>query len=80
SSAIFVAFVFDAPAVSPDLFIATVAASVILLIATQAFRFRPDFSKMLTATGVTLLGVFYITFLGGFIVAMRMGFETHPGL
>ncbi|MER3631471.1 MAG: hypothetical protein C4325_04300, partial [Blastocatellia bacterium] len=80
SAAIFVAFVFDAPSVAPDLFLATLAGSVIVLIATQTFRFRPDFSKMLTGTGVTLLGIFYITFLGGFIVAMRTGFESYPGL
>lgn len=80
STAIFVAFVFDAPATSPDLFLATLAGSVIVLIATQTFRFRPDFSKMLAGTGVTLLGVFYITFLGGFIVSMRTGFELNPGL
>jgi phosphatidate cytidylyltransferase len=80
STAMFVAFVFDAPATSPDLFLATLAGSVIVLIATQTFRFRPDFSKMLAGTGVTLLGVFYITFLGGFIVSMRTGFELNPGL
>lgn len=80
ASAFFVAFVFDAPATSPDLFIATIAASVVIIIATQTFRFRPDFSKMLAGAGVTLLGVFYVAFLGGFIVAMRTGFETHPGL
>ena len=30
---------------------------------------------MLTGAGVTLLGVIYIAFLGGFLVAIRMGFE-----
>ena len=31
---------------------------------------------MLTGVGVTILGVLYIAFLGGFIVSMRVGFEN----
>ena len=30
---------------------------------------------MLAGVGVTILGVFYIAFLGGFIVSMRVGFD-----
>jgi phosphatidate cytidylyltransferase len=80
SAALFVGFLFDAPARSPDLLLATLALIVIVLLVTQTFRFTKDFSKMLTGTGVTLLGVMYVAFLGGFLVAIRVGFDTIPGL
>lgn len=80
AAALFVGFVFDAPARSPDLLIATLALIVIAVLISQTFRFQKDFSKMLTGIGVTLLGVLYIAFLGGFLIATRVGFETHPGL
>ena len=31
---------------------------------------------MLTGIGVTVLGVLYVAFLGGFIISMRVGFEN----
>lgn len=80
SAALFVGFLFDAPANAPDLLLVTLAVIAMLLLVTQAFRFRADFSKMLTGVGVTLLGVMYLAFLGGFLVAMRMGFEQRTGL
>ncbi|MBV9214715.1 MAG: phosphatidate cytidylyltransferase [Acidobacteria bacterium] len=78
SAALFVGFVLDAPSRSPDLLFLTLAAFLICLLITQTFRFAKDFSKMLTGIGVTLLGVFYVAYLGGFLVATRMGFD--PGL
>lgn len=80
SAALFVGFVFDAPAKQPDLILATLAAFAISLLVSQAFRFRADFSKILTGIGVTLLGVVYIAFLGGYFVAMRMGFDNRVDL
>jgi phosphatidate cytidylyltransferase len=74
AAALTVAFVFDAPAKAPDLLIATLAAFIIAVLATQTFRFQVDFSKM------TILGVLYVAFLGGFLIATRMGFENHPYL
>jgi phosphatidate cytidylyltransferase len=76
AAALFVAFLFDAPAKAPDLLILTLAFFVILTLITQTFRFQKDFSKMLIGVGVTILGVLYVVFLGGFIVAMRVGFEN----
>lgn len=35
---------------------------------------------MLTGIGVTILGVLYVAFLGGFLVATRVGFDNIPGL
>ncbi len=75
AAAFFVAFLFYAPRNAPDLLILTVALFLILVFITQTFRFQADFSKMLTGAGVTVLGVFYIVFLGGFIVSMRVGFN-----
>lgn len=80
SAAIFIGFLFDAPAKAPDLLMATLALVVIAVLITGAFRFRKDFSKMLTGIGVTLAGILYLAFLGGFLVSTRVGFETVPGL
>ena len=80
AAALFVGFVFDAPAKSPDLLIATLALIMIAVLISQTFRFKVDFSKMLTGIGVTILGVIYVAFLGGFLVATRMGFENRPNL
>lgn len=80
AAAMFVAFLFDAPAKSPDLLLATIALFLIAVLVSQTFRFQKDFSRMLTGVGITLLGVFYVSFLGGFLVAMRVGFENSPNL
>lgn len=75
AAAFFVAFLFDAPTKAPDLLILTVALFVMAVLATQTFRFQKDFSKILTGVGVTIFGVFYVAFLGGFLVSMRVGFD-----
>lgn len=80
AAALVVAFIFDAPAKAPDLLLLTLALFVIGVLISQTFRFQKDFSKMLTGIGVTLLGVLYITFLGGFLISTRIGFENIPGL
>ena len=77
---LFIGFVFDAPAKQPDLILATIAVFLMGLLVSQMFRFRVDFSKMLIGIGVTLLGVMYVAFLGGYLVATRMGFEQLPNL
>lgn len=80
AAALFVAFLFDAPTKAPDLLLLTLVLFLIVTLATQTFRFQKDFSKMLTGIGVTVFGVLYVVFLGGFLVSMRVGFETFPGL
>lgn len=74
------AFVVDAPARSPELLLLAITLFLIVLLISQTFRFQADFTKMLTGIGVTLLGVFYLAFLGGFLIATRVGFENVPGL
>ncbi|MDQ6787280.1 MAG: phosphatidate cytidylyltransferase [Acidobacteriota bacterium] len=73
---LFVAFLFDAPTKAPDLLLLTIVLFLILVLISQTFRFQKDFSKMLAGVGVTILGVLYVAFLGGFIVSMRVGFEN----
>jgi phosphatidate cytidylyltransferase len=80
AAALLVAFIFDAPAKSPDLLILTIALFLGGVLVSQAFRFQKDFSKMLAGIGVTTIGVFYVIFLGGFLIATRVGFENMPGL
>jgi len=80
ATALIVAFIFDAPAQAPDLLLITLAAFMIVVLITQTFRFQKDFSKMLGGTGVTVLGVLYLAFLGGFLIATRVGFESRPFL
>ncbi|MEO8040980.1 MAG: phosphatidate cytidylyltransferase [Acidobacteriota bacterium] len=80
ATALTVAFIFDAPATAPDLLMMTLGGFLIVVLVTQTFRFQKDFSKMLGGAGVTILGVLYLAFLGGFLVATRVGFEGHPFL
>ncbi|HUR98076.1 MAG TPA: phosphatidate cytidylyltransferase [Pyrinomonadaceae bacterium] len=80
ATALTVAFIFDAPATDPNLLMMTLAGFVILVLVTQTFRFQKDFSKMLGGAGVTILGVLYLAFLGGFLIAMRVGFEGRQQL
>ena len=75
AAALFVAFLFDAPRNAPDLLVITLVIFLLAVLITQMFRFQKDFSKMLTGTGVTILGVLYVVFLGGFLVSMRVGFD-----
>jgi phosphatidate cytidylyltransferase len=78
SAILFLAFLFDAPAKTDSFFGIALAASILIVLIPQTFRFKADFSKMLAGTGVTLLGVFYLFFLGGHLVALRMTFENRP--
>lgn len=75
-----ISFIFDAPAKDPNLLLLVLALFIILVLITQSFRFQKDFSKMLTGIGVTILGVLYIAFLGGFLISTRVGFTDFPGL
>jgi phosphatidate cytidylyltransferase len=74
------AFAVDAPTNAQDLLLLLLAGFMIALLVSQTFRFQKDFTKMLAGAGVTLVGVFYLAFLGGFLIATRVGFENSPGL
>ncbi|MFN2500745.1 MAG: phosphatidate cytidylyltransferase [Pyrinomonadaceae bacterium] len=77
---LFVGFIFDAPAKAPDLILITLGFFIGMVLVSQTFRFQKDFSKMLTGAGVTVLGVTYVAFLGGYLVSIRMGFQALPNL
>jgi len=49
-------------------------ALVIAALAAAMLRGAP-FDNMIASVGATLLGVMYVAFLGGHLVAVRMGFE-----
>src|SRR5687767_760686 len=70
-----VCFIVDAPAKAPDLLLIALAAFLIIVFITQTFRFQKNFSKMLTGMGVTVLGVMYVAFLGGFLISTRVGLD-----
>jgi phosphatidate cytidylyltransferase len=76
ASALFVAFCFDAPRNEPDLLLITLALFLIVLLSTQTFRFQKDFGKLLSGMSLTLFGVLYVAFLGGYLVALRVGFDA----
>ena len=76
AAGLIVSFIFDAPAKAPDLLLMALAAFLIIVFVTQTFRFQKDFSKMLTGMGVTVLGVLYLAFLGGFLISTRVGFDN----
>lgn len=80
ATAFVIAFIFDAPSKAPDLLILTLALFIAAVLISQTYRFQKDFSKMITGIGVTILGVLYVAFLGGFLIATRVGFEQVPGL
>jgi phosphatidate cytidylyltransferase len=72
--AFFIAFCFDAPKNAPDLLLMTLALFLMVLLSTQTFRFQKDFGKLLSGMSLTLLGVLYVAFLGGYLVSLRVGF------
>ena len=80
AAALFVGFLFDAPSKDPSLLLLTLALFIVVVFITQTFRFQADFSKMLAGVGITILGVLYVAFLGGFLISMRVGFEYYPNL
>lgn len=76
ASAFVLSFVFDAPTKAPEIFFCVIAGFVIAAFISQAFRFQKDFTKLLAGLGVTIAGVLYLAFIGGFLIAVRMGFDA----
>jgi phosphatidate cytidylyltransferase len=76
AAALFTVFYFDEPGKLPDLLMIQfllIALTIGTLIA--ATLKGPPFNKMIANCGSTLLGVLYVVFLGGHLVALRTGFE-----
>lgn len=80
SAALFVAFIFDAPRLAPELLMGTVVAFVIAALIAEMIK-GGTFEKMMATAGITVLGVFYIVLLGGHLVAIRMSnLQAWPNL
>ena len=74
AAALFTIFYFDRPQEVPVLLLLVLPALVIAALAAAMLRGAP-FENMLASVGATVLGVMYVAFLGGHLVAVRMGFE-----
>ncbi|HEU4477123.1 MAG TPA: phosphatidate cytidylyltransferase [Pyrinomonadaceae bacterium] len=76
AAALFVAFYITRPEHLLDMLWLIQAVLIVFIPATliaAALRGAP-FEKMLASTGATVLGVLYVVFLGGHLVALRTGF------
>lgn len=75
-SALMVIFYFTQPGQLPDL---TMIQIVLLLLTggtlTAAMVRGAPFNRMIPSAGVTVLSVMYVVFLGGHLIAVRMGFR-----
>ncbi len=74
AAALFTVFYFDRPQEAPVLLLLVLPALVIAALAAAMLRGAP-FDNMIASVGATLLGVMYVAFLGGHLVAVRMGFD-----
>jgi phosphatidate cytidylyltransferase len=74
AAALFTVFYFDRPQEVPVLLLLVLPALVIAALAAAMLRGAP-FDNMIASVGATLLGVMYVAFLGGHLVAVRMGFD-----
>jgi phosphatidate cytidylyltransferase len=73
TAALLVGFFFDAPYVEPRWLVVCVVALTVGSLAAEMLRGAP-FDKMILSVGATVLGVLYVAFLGGHLVAVRTGF------
>ena len=74
AAAVFTVFYFDRPQEPPVLLLLVLPALVIAALAAAMVRGAP-FDNMIASVGATVLGVMYVAFLGGHLVAVRTGFE-----
>ncbi len=77
AAALFTVFYFNDPGPRSDLSMQMIPLILIAFIAATliAATLREPFDKMIASTGATILGVLYIVFLGGHLVAVRTGFN-----
>jgi phosphatidate cytidylyltransferase len=74
AAALFTVFYFDRPYEAPVLLLLILPALTIAALSAAMLRGAP-FENMIASVGATVLGVMYVAFLGGHLVAVRMGFE-----
>ncbi|HKR01979.1 MAG TPA: phosphatidate cytidylyltransferase [Pyrinomonadaceae bacterium] len=73
AAALFTVFYFDRPAEVPVLLLLILPGLTIAALAAAMLRGAP-FDNMIASVGATVLGVMYVAFLGGHLVAVRTGF------
>jgi phosphatidate cytidylyltransferase len=74
AAALFTVFYFDRPHEIPLLLLLILPGLTIAALAAAMLRGAP-FENMIASVGATVLGVVYVAFLGGHLIAVRMGFE-----
>jgi phosphatidate cytidylyltransferase len=74
AAALFTVFYFDRPYEAPVLLLLILPALTIAALVALMLHGAP-FENMIASVGATMLGVMYVAFLGGHLVAVRMGFE-----
>ena len=75
AAAVFATFLLDPELrFTPPLLLFVIPALVIAALAAEMLRGAP-FDKMILSVGSTVLGVLYVVLLGGFLVAVRAGFQ-----
>lgn len=80
AAAMLVGFFFDMPANWPEWMVLTVIGVTAGALSAEMLRGAP-FDKMILSVGSTVLGTLYVAFLGGHLIAVRMGFpQTFPEL
>ena len=78
-AALFTVFFFNDPAPASDLLMMQ-TIPIILIVFTAGTLIAatlkgPPFDKIIASSGATILGVLYVVFLGGYLVAVRTGFR-----
>jgi phosphatidate cytidylyltransferase len=76
--ALLTAFYFQAPSLWPELLLMLVAALVMAALASAMLRGAP-FERLMGSVGATVLGVLYVVFLGGHLIALRTTFPNPRG-
>lgn len=74
AAALFTVFYFDKPRDIPVLLLLLLPGLTIAALSAAMLRGAP-FENMIASVGSTVLGVMYVAYLGGHLVAVRMGFE-----
>ncbi|MDT5061067.1 MAG: phosphatidate cytidylyltransferase [Acidobacteriota bacterium] len=75
AAALFTTFYFDRPNESSLLLLMMILPALTIAALSAAMLRGAPFENMIASVGATVLGVMYVAFLGGHLVAVRMGFE-----
>jgi phosphatidate cytidylyltransferase len=75
AASLFTVFYFTEPGRQPDLLMIQLILILLTIGSLTSGMLRgAPFDRMITSVGVTVLGVMYVVFLGGHLIALRVGF------